>query len=406
MAENVMKVSRNNTFRFEGTINVTDKTFVINKTNEKGTWVQNRMGLSIDCGDDGYQFVSLNGGYNPQNDSIIYLTTVDEEGNFLGKEHSLEIKFDERHNISKEDMARVNKNNLVRVKLGEDDEKFFITPYDAVDYLKDKLEDGMTVVVSGNVEETPSANGDEWYTNHVVTRITTKKKDLLTPSAIVDYTFLIDKNVVGQPNLEDMNVPLFFKGVTYVRKVGDKKYNQACVFPKKVLYEANDFNTEAGRTKFSYGVKHFFTPSKEGFVDELSVRCRYKSGAKMASLKIEDLPQDIQNAIAMGFMTEEQIMANAMAISGNRTTDLVFVRVNTSIKDVTDADGNTVPVIKAIQTPEKYKTSELVEFEALEPIEDNSTKAAPTDNYEIPDEEINETAQNILNMFASFNNGN
>ena len=35
MAENVMKVSRNNTFRFEGTVNVTDKTFVINKTNER-----------------------------------------------------------------------------------------------------------------------------------------------------------------------------------------------------------------------------------------------------------------------------------------------------------------------------------------------------------------------------------
>lgn len=406
MAENVMKVSRNNTFRFEGTVNVTDKTFVINKTNEKGTWVQNRMGLSIDCGDDGYQFVTLNGGYNPTNDSIIYLSTVDENGNFLGRDHQLEIKFDERHNISKEDMERVNKNNLIRVKLDNEDEQFFITPYDAVDYLKDKIVDGMTLVVSGTIEESPSANGDDWYTNHVVTRITSKNKDLLKPAAVVDYTFLVDDNVVGQPNLEDMNVPLFFKGVTYVRKVGDKKYNQACVFPKKVLYEANDFNTDAGKKKFAFGVQNYFTPSKKGFVDELSIRCRYKSGAKMSSLKIEDLPQDIQNAITMGFMTEEQIMANAMAISGNRTTDLVFVRVNTSIKDVADAEGNSTPVIQAIRTPEKYKTSELVEFENLTPIEDNSEKAAPADNYEIADEEINETAQNILNMFASFNNGN
>ena len=269
MAENVMKVSRNNTFRFEGTVNVTDKTFVINKTNDKGTWVQNRMGLSIDCGDDGYQFVTLNGGYNPTNDSIIYLSTVDEDGNFLGREHQLEIKFDERHNISKEDMARVNKNNLIRVKLDNEDEQFFITPYDAVAYLKDKIVDGMILVVSGTIEESPSANGDDWYTNHVVTRITSKSKDLLKPAAVVDYTFLVDDNVVGKPNLEDMNVPLFFKGVTYVRKVGDKKYNQACVFPKKVLYEANDFNTDAGKQKFAFGVKNYFTPSKKGFVDEL-----------------------------------------------------------------------------------------------------------------------------------------
>ena len=126
----------------------------------------------------------------------------------------------------------------------------------------------------------------------------------------------------------------------------------------------------------------------------------------MSTLKIEDLPKDIQNAIAMGFMTEDQILANAMAISGNRTTDLVFVRVNTSIKEITDEEGNVTPSIQPIKALEKYKTSELVAFEDLKPIEDSSEKAAPADNYEIADEEINETAQNILNMFASFNSGN
>ncbi len=403
MAE--LKVTRNNTFRFEGTVNVTDKTFVINKTNEKGTWVQNRMSLAIDCGEDGYHFVNLNGGYNPQGKSIIYLTTVDEDGKFLGREHALEIDFDERHNISKEDFDRINKNNLVRVRL-EEEEKTFITPYDAVEYIKDHLTDGMTVVVSGNVEETPSANGDDWFTNHVVTRISVKNKELLKPSAVVDYTFLVDDHVVGQPNLEEKNIPLFFKGLTYVRKVGDKKYNQTCTFPKKVLYEANDFDTDIGKKKFAFGVENYFTPSKKGFVDEWSMRCRYKSGARMSTLKIEDLPKDIQNAIAMGFMTEEQILANAMAISGNRTTDLVFVRVNTAMKEITDEEGNVTPSIQPIKALEKYKTSELVAFEDLEPIEDGAEKSAPADNYEIADEEINETAQNILNMFASFNSGN
>ena len=72
MAENVLKIGRSNTFRFEGTVNVTDKTFVINKTNDNGTWVQNRMSLAIDCGEDGYNFVTLNGGYNPKGKNIIY----------------------------------------------------------------------------------------------------------------------------------------------------------------------------------------------------------------------------------------------------------------------------------------------------------------------------------------------
>ena len=117
MAENVLKIGRSNTFRFEGTVNVTDKTFVINKTNDKGTWVQNRMSLAIDCGEDGYNFVTLNGGYNPKGKNIIYLSTVDEDGKFLGKEHNLEIDFNERHSISQEDFAKLNMNNLVQVQL-------------------------------------------------------------------------------------------------------------------------------------------------------------------------------------------------------------------------------------------------------------------------------------------------
>ena len=404
MAE--LKVSRNNTFRFEGTVNVNDKTFVINKTNEKGTWVQNRMSLAIDCGEDGYHFVSLNGGYNPQGKSTIYLTTVDEDGKFLGKEHTLEIDFNERHNISKEDFDRINKNNLVRVKLDENDEKMFVTPYDAVEYIKDHLTDGMTIVVKGIIEDTPSANGDDWFTNHVVNQIYIKNKEFLAPRAEVSYTFLIDENVIGKPNLEERNIPLFFKGVTYIRKVGDKKYNKACVFPKKVLFEVNDIDTEMGQKRLTMCIDNFFTPSEKGFVDELSVKCRYKSGAKITNVKIEDLPQEIQNGIAMGAISEDQVLSTAMAISGNRTTDLVYVTANVIIKNIEDENGNSSPKVDVICEKKKYKTSEIVEFEDLTPIEDGSEKAAPTDNYEIADEEINETAQNILNMFASFNSGN
>ena len=405
MAENVLKIGRSNTFRFEGTVNVTDKTFVINKTNDKGTWVQNRMSLAIDCGEDGYNFVTLNGGYNPKGKNIIYLSTVDEDGKFLGKEHNLEIDFNERDSISQEDFAKLNMNNLVQVHLSSDEEKkVFITQYDAVEYLHNNLKNGTTVVVKGTVEETISQDGEDWFTNHIVNSIEVKNEDLLKPSAFVDYTFLVDDNVVGQPNLEDKNVPLFFKGLTYIRKVGDKKYNQVCAFPKKVLYEANDFDTETGRKKFTYGVQHFFTPAEKGFVDELQVRCRYKGGARTTTVNLEDLPKNIQEGIAMGFVTEDQIMANAMAISGSRQTELVFVNVKTRPEEEVDKEGNKTVTFKILNEKKKYKTSEVLDFEALEPISDESEKVAPTDNYKIDDDEINETAQNILNMFASFGN--
>ena len=403
MAENVLKIGRNNTFRFEGTVNITDKTFVINKTNEKGTWVQNRMGLSIDCGESGYQFVSLNGGYSPNGSNILYLATVDENGQFLGREHNLEIEFEKRNELTEEDMKKLNKRNLVTVTLDEG-EKVFVAAYDAILYIKEHLKDGDIVVVKGNIEETPSTDGDDWFTNHIVNEIKLKNKEFFNPSAYADYSFLVDGSVVGQPNLEENNVPLFFKGLTYVRKIGDNKYNQVCAFPKKVLYEADDFGTPKGNEKFTYGVNHFFTPTEKGFVDEIAIRCKYKSGAKTTNVKLEDLPKDIQQGIAMGFITEEQIIANATAVSGNRTTDLVFNRILTKREEIKDNDGNTSMKFKFIKEPKKYKESEVLGFEDLTPIENSSVKAAPSDNYEIADEEINETAQNILNMFASFGN--
>ena len=78
--------------------------------------------------------------------------------------------------------------------------------------------------------------------------------------------------------------------------------------------------------------------------------------------------------------------------------------MKTRPEEEVDKEGNKTVTFKILNEKKKYKTSEVLDFEALEPISDESEKVAPTDNYKIDDDEINETAQNILNMFASFGN--
>ena len=83
MSENNLKVGRQNTFRFEGHVILSEKTFTINSSNDKGTWVHNGLNLGIDCGESGIHYVNTMGGYNPTRDNVVYLQKIDSDGKFF-----------------------------------------------------------------------------------------------------------------------------------------------------------------------------------------------------------------------------------------------------------------------------------------------------------------------------------
>lgn len=409
MPESNFKQSRKNTFKFEGYVNLTDTSFTINKTNENGTWVYNSLNFGVDCGEHGINYVQMMGGYNPNGGSYISIQKIGEDGKLLPYEHNLKIDWDERLSFNIEAEENINKASLIDIAIEKDSngkniQKTFLTPYDAVEYLKNCLVDKLPVVVGGHIDYRLDSS-DNWVASHIIDNITVKNEEFLQPKTVLNLMVLVDKNTLGKPNVEEKNVPLFVKTAYYIYKMNQNVYKQTCAIPLKILFDINsiDLNNKEDKKHFSYGVEHYFSPSKEGFTNEILFRCHYSGGVKKTEIKIEDLPKEIKDGIAAGFINPEQVMGTMTAqVSG--TKDIIFDQVMTRPKTITTDDGSEFVVPDVILEKEKYKDSEIVLFEDLKVL-DSSSNTAPVDNtIEIDDEEIDKTAADIMSLFANMGN--
>ena len=412
MSESIFKTSRRNTFTFEGHAIVNDNSFTINKTNEAGTWVFNSLNIGVDCGDHGINYVNLMGGYNPKGGSYITIQKVDSKGLILPKEDNITVDWEDRldFDVTAED---INKTNFVEVTLekdgnGKNIQKSFIASYDAVAYIKEFITDKLPIVVRGHIDYRLNGAGDEWIASHIVDSIQIKNEEFLQPKAILNLMVLVDKNTLGKPNIEEKNVPLFVKTAFYIYKINKDVYKQTCAIPIKILFDLTsvDINDEEQKKKFTYGVEHFFSPEKgkKEFTSEILFRCHYSGGVKKTEINLEDLPKDIREGIENGFISKEQVMGS-MAIQGPQNKDIIFDSVVTRVETIENEDGSSYTVPKVIAEFSKYKNSEVVMFEDLEPIETTTSTSVAVDNtMKIDDEEIDQSAADIMALFSAMGN--
>ena len=330
MQESKFKPSRKNTFLFEGHAVIGENSFTINKTNNEGTWVYNSLNVGIDCGEEGINYVNLMGGYNPKGGSYISIQKLDEEGKILPRENNIQVDWENRLDFNIESEENINKSSFVDVSIEKDNngkniQKTFITPYDAILYLKEHLVDKLPVVVRGHIEYRLNASND-WIPSHVVDNITVKSEEFLQPKTVLNLMVLVDKDTLGAPNIEEKNVPLFVKTAYYINKINKDVYKQTCAIPLKILFDLNtiDFSNEKDKKKFTKGAELYFSPEKDkkDFTSEFMFRCHYSGGVKKTEIKIEDLPTDIREGIENGFISQDQVMGN-MAIQGAQSKDII-----------------------------------------------------------------------------------
>ena len=409
MAENKLKVGRRNTFTFEGYAIVNKDTFTINKTKEDGTWVHNSLNMGIDCGPDhGVNYVSLMGGYDPTRNNIIYLSTIDENGKIQGKDHQLQISWDDRLSLTEKDFETISPTDVINtyIEKGSDGKainKKFISAYDAIEYIKEHITDKSVVHISGHMEYRPSSETEEeWYTSHIIDSISVKEEDRLIYRATAKIVVLTDKDTMGNPNIEEKTVPLFLKTLTYVRNVNGKKYNQTCTLPIKAIFDYSQNEALQGKdsAKLLEFIKNkWFSCEKADMVNETVMNFFYRGGVKKVTAKVEDLPQDVQMGIKLGIIDEEQALGT-LSIGGSAQRDLVFHGVELVGRVIKGEDDVTIRNTEYLINPCKYTVSELLELTDLEPIASGTT--APVDtSVAIDDEKVNEEVESILSMFSS-----
>lgn len=409
MAENKLKVGRRNTFTFEGYAIVNKDTFTINKTKEDGTWVHNSLNMGIDCGPDhGVNYVSLMGGYDPTRNNVIYLSTIDENGKIQGKDHQLQISWDDRLSLTEKDFETISPTDVINtyIEKGSDGKainKKFISAYDAIEYIKEHITDKSVVHISGHMEYRPSSEtGEEWYTSHIIDSISVKEEERLIYRATAKLVVLTDKDTMGTPNVEDKTIPLFMRTLTYIRSANGNKYNQVCTLPVKAIFDYSQNPALQGKDSaklLDVIKKQYFSCEKADFADETVMNFFYRGGVKKVTATIEDLPQDIQMGIKLGVIDEEQALGT-LSIGGPAQRDLVFCGIEMVGRTVQGDDGVELRNTESLHTSCKYALSELLELSDLEPVA-NGTPAPVDTSVAIDDEKVNEEVESILSMFSS-----
>lgn len=126
-------------FYIVGNVDLTDKTFTFDAVSKKSDFTYNSLNLGISISDNEKIFVNMMGGYSPSNPRNII--------SFMNKK-KVEIPWSQRLNY---DLKSLSKSKMVSVKISDTVTKYFLSAYDAIEFLKDFLKSDMKVWVRGNL---------------------------------------------------------------------------------------------------------------------------------------------------------------------------------------------------------------------------------------------------------------
>jgi len=379
-------------FNLIGNVRVTDKTFNLGTTYDSG-WTDNQMYLGTDCGQGNVIFAEMRGGFFPDRESTIRV--FEKERGSDGRSSMIEIAWEDR--LDESLLDTVAESSLITVGVEKDVKgktvyKKFLTPYDAVEYLSEHLEDGMTVNVRGNLKY--SSYEDNVSVRKEITSIALSRvEDEDDYKAVFTQTILLDSKSVGKKDEDKNTVSINAYVVDYV---GSPKVNNKKVEVKKNVAFPKTFELEVAENKeiTTKMLARFFKVKKKGMINELTVTGKLHEGGSVISISVEDLPEDIQELIEMGIYTEEEASAKC-ATGGTRERRMLIVKPE--IIQVGQGEERK-PVVQFEE--EKYEESDLIFYEQAlnEAGVETEDKAPWNGNTDENDEEDDEFARMLEDL--------
>lgn len=337
---------------------INDYSFKINERSEKSKWVYNSMNLGIDCGDAfGTVWAECMGGYSEENENRIYAHGKNESGRD-DYEKQIVVSWEDRNN--EDILEEIGDSSFFVCGLEKTDKdkvyyKNFLSPYDAIAYIKEHLSDDMVVVVKGNLKYS-EYNGNVQVRKNITyigLAIDNKTKDFVAPDkfkAVFTQSILIDKDSASLKNIDkdkgvmfvDAKVLDYLKEKDGIEVKGQYPYNKQFDFPM-------DFSNQAQCKKI---MDKLFKVKKA--VTQINFDGEFIEGGSVVTATWDDVPDDIKDLVDMGVYSKEEALAKCTS-NGNRERRMVLKRP--SIKMVGD-DDNKVPVLSIY--PERYAEEDLV----------------------------------------------
>jgi len=342
-------------FQLIGEAKINDYTFKIDEESASG-WIYNNMNLGVDCGNGNTVYCDMMGGYSSVNDSVIYVHGKTENDN--GKEvddyeNRFTVDWDDR--FDDDIIDQIGNQCFITVGLEKDNKgktfsKKFLSAYDAIEYIKNNLEEGTIINVKGNLKYS-SYQGNTQVKKEVTSVFLSKADDVSKYSATFQQTILVDKDSLDKYDKESGSFPITAYVIDYVGKYGENKQEikQNVAFSKAFQFNVSPDELEKG-TKL---VGKLFKAKKDN-VNELLVEGDIVEGQAKINITLDDVPDDIKELIELGAYTEEEALARC-AVGNTREKKMVIKKP--VIRIVGEGDDKK-PVV--MRTDEKYKYDDLV----------------------------------------------
>lgn len=382
-------------FNLIGEAKLTDYTFKIDEHSDKSDWIYNMMNLSVFCGENhGTVFCDLMGGYGSErNENPIYVhgKKEDKTDDF---ENNYTIDWDDRFDESiLEDIGDLC---FLTVGLEKDSNdktyyKKFLSPYDAIEYIKEHLADGAVINIKGQLKY--QLYNDSISVKKEVNSIVLSKATADSYKASFTQTILLDKDSVSSSNIDKeknvLNVDAYilekfkeFNGHDLTNG-GKVKGGQFVPLRKRFEYEI-----DPEKKDLTVKIINKLFKVKKGITQATFIGDFVESGAAI-NVTIDDVPDDIKDLIEMGVYSEEEALK---ACSTNGAKEKRMILRKPLIKQVGNED-NKVPQIQ--RTEQVFEDEDLL-LDCLIPKEDEDLNIDEDENEEIQGSDEDEDLEALL----------
>lgn len=320
-------------FNLVGRAKVSDFTFKTDIESEKSDWVYNQLNLGVDCGSCGVIYADLMGGYGSDRENFVYVhgTKKNENGNTVDDfDNRFTIAWEDR--LDEDNFENIGERCFLTVGVEKDTKdktvyKKFLSPYDAIEYLSECLEDGTVVNVKGNIKY--QLYNDTYTIKKEITSIALSKAEEKDFRATFTQTLLVDSDCVGKRDKETNTVPLTariidfskeFDGKKIVKTVNGKK-KEGCNIPIVKIFDIPMEDEE----KTKKLLKLFKT--KSGKITEITVDGLFSKGEiNTTEVTSDDIPEDIKELMEMGLIDEEEVMSKIALANGGKKPEKMIIK--------------------------------------------------------------------------------
>ena len=389
------KTNWSQTFTIVGEAIVNDYTFKLDEHSNKSDWIYNQLNLNIDCGSKyGKISVELMGGYGSERaNNVIYVHGKNEDGSDDFK-NQYTIDFVDRFDESI--LEDIGSTCFINIGLEKDIHdktvvKRFLTPYDAIAYVSEHLEDGMVINVKGQLRY-QLYNGNVQCRKEINSIFLSKAEPDAYRASFVQ-TMLLDKDSAGKSTIDKDKRVMYvnayilekFKEFNGWDLTDNGKIKGGIFVPLRKTFEFDLNGKEPTQT--AKLIDKVFKVKKG--VTQITFEGEFVETGAAVTATEDDLTDDVKDMIDCGFYTLEEALVKC-STNGARERKMMILKPQ--IRMVGDDDNKT----SQVQIFKEQFEEEDLQLDCLVPRETEDDDEVPFEEaMNAPEETSSEEADDL-----------